>query len=414
MGYSVGALTKMADNSREDRTTKSGKTTHPGLVYAGYSYNNTIRLVRAGAEYFDLLESLIHRAKHTIHLQTYILAEDETGKRIVYALINAAKRGVYVYVLLDGYASQDLSSSLVEKMKSNGVHFRFFGPVLKSKYFYFGRRMHHKVVVVDSYFSLVGGINIGNHYNDTAENVAWLDWALYCEGYTSVELETICKARVQRMVKQAEKEKIEDSLPLDYSGRFLVRPRVNDWVRRKKQITTSYLEMLAYARSHVVIVSSYFLPGKELRKQLSKAAKRGVKITVILAGISDVTIAKHAERYMYRWMLRNHIEIYEYQKRVLHAKLATYDGKWVTIGSYNVNNISAYASVELNMDILNSGFAADVASRLSRIIETDCLQITHETHKQNQTVWNQFIQRSAYDIFRVILFLFTFYFKQRD
>jgi cardiolipin synthase A/B len=406
-------MTMKSDHNKTSVTNRTVRASHPGLIYAGYSYNNSIRLVRAGSEYFDLLESLIHAAKHTIHLQTYILVEDETGKRIIDALTQAARRGVQVYMLADGYASQDLSESLIEKIEFSGVHFRFFGPVLKSKYFYFGRRLHHKVVVVDSYFSLVGGINIGNHYNDTAENVAWLDWALYCEGYTSFELELICKARIQQMVKVDENGS-QKQQAMEYSGRYLVRPRVNDWVRRKKQVTDSYLEMLAYARSHVVILSSYFLPGKELRKQLSKAAKRGVKITVILAGISDVPVAKHAERYMYRWMLRNHIEIYEYQRRVLHAKLATYDGKWVTIGSYNVNNISAYASVELNVDILNAGFAVDVESRLNKIIKTDCVQITRETYRQNQTVVNQFIQRSAYDIFRVVLFLFTFYFKQRD
>jgi cardiolipin synthase A/B len=407
-------MTMKSDHNKISVPNRTVKASHPGLIYAGYSYNNSIRLVRAGSDYFDLLESLIHAAKHTIHLQTYILVEDETGKRIIDALIQAARRGVQVYMLADGYASQDLSASFIKGLKSSGIHFRFFSPVLKSKYFYFGRRMHHKVVVVDSYFSLVGGINIGNHYNDTSENVAWLDWALYCEGYTSIELELICKARVKQMEKVAVNGNQQDQLPMEYSGRFLVRPRVNDWVRRKKQVTDSYLEMLTYARSHVVILSSYFLPGKELRKQLSKAAKRGVKITVILAGISDVPVAKHAERYMYRWMLRNHIEIYEYQRRVLHAKLATYDGKWVTIGSYNVNNISAYASVELNVDILNAGFAVDVESRLNRIIKTDCVQITRETYRQNQTVVNQFIQRSAYDIFRAVLFLFTFYFKQRD
>ncbi len=406
-------MTMKADLSNADVTNRTVKANHPGLIYAGYSYNNSIRLVRAGSEFFDLLESLIDNAKYNIHLQTYILVEDDTGKRIVDALIKASKRGVHVYVLVDGYASQDLSASFIERLKSNGIHFRFFGPVLKSKYFYFGRRMHHKVVVVDSYFSLVGGINIGNHYNDTAENIAWLDWALYCEGYTSFELEGICKARVKQMVKVAENGS-QQQQTMEYSGRYLVRPRVNDWVRRKKQVTASYLEMLTYARSHVVILSSYFLPGKVLRKQLSKATKRGVKITVILAGISDVPVAKYAERYMYRWMLRNHIEIYEYQRRVLHAKLATYDGKWVTIGSYNVNNISAYASVELNVDILNGGFAVDVENRLNKIIKTDCVQITRETYKQNQTLVNQFIQRSAYDIFRVVLFLFTFYFKQRD
>jgi cardiolipin synthase len=117
---------------------------------------------------------------------------------------------------------------------------------------------------------------------------------------------------------------------------------------------------------------------------------------------------------MYNWFLRNGIELYEYQPKVLHAKLATYDGKWVTVGSYNLNNISAYASVELNLDILDTDFAKDTEARLQRIIDNDCIQITPEYFQKKQTLWERYLQRSAYDIFRIILFLFTFYFKQRD
>jgi cardiolipin synthase len=117
---------------------------------------------------------------------------------------------------------------------------------------------------------------------------------------------------------------------------------------------------------------------------------------------------------MYNWFLRNGIELYEYQPKVLHAKLATYDGKWVTVGSYNLNNISAYASVELNLDILDRGFAKDAEARLQRIVEHDCIQITPEYFQKKQTLLERFLQRSAYDIFRILLFVFTFYFKQRD
>ena len=147
---------------------------------------------------------------------------------------------------------------------------------------------------------------------------------------------------------------------------------------------------------------------------IASATRRGVKVQVILAGISDVVIAKYAERFMYRWLLRNKVEVWEYQKRVLHAKLATYDDKWVTVGSYNLNNISAYASVELNLDIDDKGFAQDIGNRLNQIIESECIQITAEDFHKKQTLWEHFLQRSAYDIFRIILFLFTFYFKQRD
>jgi cardiolipin synthase A/B len=383
---------------------------------AGYSLNQNVRLVRSGSEYFDLLEELIHQAKHTIHFQTYIFDEDDTGKQIGTTLMKAAQRGVKVFVVVDGYASQQLSDEFIFWLKANGVHFRYFEPLLRSKNFYFGRRLHHKVVVVDGRFGLVGGINIGDHYNDTVTNKAWLDWALYTEGNIALELQRICEPRTRKVFLKVLNRTIKPPVvvPPSLDGRFLVRPRINDWVRRKREITLSYQEMLSKAQSHLYIISSYFIPGKILRKHLKRASQRGVKIRVILAGVSDVTMAKHAERYMYGWLLRNNIEIYEYQKRVLHAKLATYDGKWVTVGSYNVNNISAYASVELNMDVLDQGFAADVENRLVRIMETDSIRITRESYHQSQNLWNRYVQRSSYDIFRFLLFLFTFYFKQRD
>lgn len=378
----------------------------------GYHPNAEVRLVRAGHEYFDLLDKLIHEAKATIHLQTYIFEQDETGKRVTNALIKAAKRGVQVYLIVDGYASQNLSKEFIQKLRDAGVYFRFFAAYFKSKYFYFGRRLHHKVCVVDGRFSLVGGINIGNHYNDTPENVAWLDWAVFVDGDVSFRLQKICEARVKGKKKFFRREKHNNRQ--EGKSFVLARPRINDWVRRKKQITSSYLEMFRQAQSSIYLISSYFLPGNLLRKHIAAAAKRGVKIKVIVAGISDVPLAKYAERYMYGWFLRRGVEIWEYQRKVLHAKLGTYDGQWVTVGSYNLNNISAYASVELNVDVYDENFAHDVEKRLQRIIDLECIQVTPELYTKKQTLWERFLQRSAYDIFRLILFLFTFYFKQRD
>jgi cardiolipin synthase len=103
-----------------------------------------------------------------------------------------------------------------------------------------------------------------------------------------------------------------------------------------------------------------------MRNLLSRAAKRGVKIRVIVAGKSDVMLSKNAERWLYDWLLRHNIEIYEYEPAVLHAKTAVFDSEWVTIGSYNINNISAYTSIELNVDIHSTVFAKEVEQDITR------------------------------------------------
>jgi cardiolipin synthase len=373
---------------------------------------NSVRLVRSGYEYFDQLENLILSAKDRIHLQVYIYEDDQTGTQISRALIAAAKQGVKVFLVADGYASQDLSNSFIHTLEEAGIQFRYFNPLLKSKHFYFGRRMHHKLVVVDGVKAMVGGINISNNYNDTVESRAWLDWALYVEGEVAARLETVCE--------DLRKFEILEVTRTHLRRRKLILPdqpvgvRINDWVRGKRDVTATYLKMLRNAKSHVTIVSSYLLPGKLLRRNLKVAAKRGITIRLVMAGMSDVATSKNAERYMYRWLLRNKIEIYEYHKNILHGKMAVCDGQWLTLGSYNVNNISAYASIELNLDVHNPEFAKNVEEGIEFIIQKDCTKITEEVYLSHDTLYNRFIQRSAYDIFRIMLFLFTFYFKQRE
>ena len=330
------------------------------------------------------------------------------------ALKEAANRGVDVYMLLDGYASRHLPNVFVEELKRAGVHFRFFEPLLKSERFYFGRRLHHKLLVVDQHYAFVGGINISNRYNDMPNQPAWLDWAVLVEGEAAQELFKVCVSLWFKSGTLAKKI-LRKSRPMVFPVLWdcAVRVRRNDWVRRLNQISGSYMHMFRHAEDHVWIMSSYFLPGRLIRKHMIQALQRGVKVRVVLAGASDVPISKFAERFIYRWLLRKGVEIYEYPRCVLHAKLSSYDGKWVTIGSYNVNNISAYASVELNLEIKKKIFALEVERSVQQIVDEDCVQITAH-HLKNYSIIQQFLQWVSYEIYRIVFFMFTFYFKQKS
>lgn len=188
--------------------------------------------------------------------------------------------------------------------------------------------------------------------------------------------------------------------------------RRNDWVRRKNQIASSYLEMFKTAQSEIVLLSSYFLPGSLFRNAMRHAVERGVKITVILAGVSDIKMAKLAERYMYEWMLRKDIKIYEYNETILHGKLAICDNEWITLGSFNVNDISTYASVELNLDVGDARFAREVHQYLNDHIITRSVLVTNEYMAGHSSIWHRFLWWSSFSITRVLVFFFTFYFKQ--
>ncbi len=376
----------------------------------GYTSLNSVQLIRGGSPYFDLLESLIDRAKQSIHLQVYIYKDDETGIRITNALCRSARRGVSVYLLLDGYASRTISDETILNFKAAGIHFRRFMPLLKGRNFYVGRRLHHKIFVADGTSSLVGGINISDQYNDLPGKPAWLDWAVYVKGEASTLLYNRCKQVWNKKLRLPVSTSILSPMVLDTDCH--IRVRINDWVLNKNQISRSYLEMFHRAESQITIMSSYFMPGRVFRRNLSQAAKRGVQIRVILTKVSDVKIAKLAERFFYSWLLKRNIEVYEYRDRIVHSKIATYDQQWVTIGSFNFNDISAYASVELNLDIQNKSFAQQLDQTLDNIIANDCDQITNESFDLKTDLWHRFLYRMAFVIIRSLFFLFTFYIKQ--
>jgi cardiolipin synthase A/B len=379
------------------------------------STQNKIKLINAGLPYFTLLTQLINEAKESIHLQTYIFNDDETGQQIANALIAAAKRKVSVHLMVDGYASKDLPKHFIDELKEAGVKFKFFEPFFKSKHFYFGRRLHHKVFVADAVYALVGGMNIADRYNDLPNIKAWLDFALIIEGALAKDLCVLCWKTWNGFPKQMGITPCEEkNISFNFTSvkTCNIRMSRNDWVRSKKEISTTYLEMFKNSQSHITIVCSYFLPGKIIRSLLRNASKRGVKIKVITAGKSDILMAKYAERWMYDWLLRNKIELYEYQPTVLHAKIAVCDNEWFTVGSYNINDISAYASVELNIDVFDAAFTRDVESSIDNIIKNDRVAITRETHIHTKNIIKQFNRWLSYHFIRIVFFLFTFYFKQ--
>ena len=384
---------------------------------SGYTVQNKIKLVRGGKPYFDQVIEMINRAKEIIQFQVYIFDYDETGKAVIEALMAAAKRQVRVYLMADGYASQKLPQSFIHEADQAGIHFRFFEPLFKSRNSYFGRRMHHKVIVVDNRFALVGGVNVSNHYNDLPAQPGWLDFALFMEGEVVHELCRVCEEIWNgylpvKPVHLCSTKGVSFNIP---SSEYCeVRVRRNDWITKKNQVSRSYIEMFKKADDHIIMMSGYFLPGPVIRRNMKRAAARGVKIKLILAGISDVMVAKYAERYMYNWIFRNDIELFEYKPCVLHGKVATYDKKWATIGSYNVNIISAYASLELNMDVNNPKFAGMLDDTMEKIIQNDCVQVTKENFSSHNGIFSKAWELICYWFVRMLFYLFTINFKQRS
>lgn len=399
------------------KSTVAAKKNVSKVSNPGYSLYNRVEPVQGGKHFFERLLQLIGEAQHTIHFQTYAFEEDATGQLVADALIAAAQRKVEVYVLVDGFASQQLSDDFIQQLKNSGVRFRLFEPFLKSKNFYFGRRLHHKVVVADSARALVGSMNIADRYNDTGGKKSWLDVAVYVEGEVASQLQKVCWRlwiKKRRAGIATNKAAHDFAMAIPQKEQAAVRVRQNDWVMQKIEITRSYYALLTHAKDSVYIMCSYFLPGKKILRHLKQASQRGVKIYVVLAGNSDVITAKLAERYLYRWLFRHKIAVYEYQPTVLHAKITIADGEVYTIGSYNLNGLSAHASIELNLDIRDKKSGTIIEKQIKKIIKEDCQAVETDTYVTHLFRPRQLLHWLSYQLMNIILTLTTFYFRQKE
>lgn len=368
-----------------------------------FSTENAI-LVHSGKDFFDQLENIINEAHTEIHFQTYILKNDTTGNRIVAALKKAVARKVTVHLLLDGLGSRGLPGEFLADLTSNGIHFRFFSPLLSSNSFYFGRRLHHKIVVMDTETVLIGGINIAEKYEGTSTETPWLDYAvLIHDEATARHAKSICQYYFFKKKSRAFGKIVSDA-PNHPTAITLLQ---NDWLRRKSEIQKTYIKSIYTAQNEIIIVCGYFLPGKKLTKALEKAAQRKVRIRLILSGISDVPLVKEAINYYYAFLLRNNIELYEWNQSILHGKTALVDQKWTTIGSFNLNHLSSYASIEMNVGIDSKAFAENYQKHLETIIAL-CKPITAEAYRTQNNVFTRLKQWGSYYIVRFFEILLTY------
>jgi len=367
-------------------------------LFKKYKSGNNVSFVKSGEEYFNLLKKIIREAQHKIHFQTYILDDDSTGRMVVDELINAKERGVEVYLLIDSYGSRNLSKNFPKKIIDLGIHFRYFAPVITSKGFCLGRRLHQKIVVIDSKIALIGGINIADRYMGTADKKPWLDFALLVGGKICEDISNICDGFWERKFLN---KRIKNNIKkLDNKIYPLLRIRQNDWIREKNQISRSYKNAFRNAEKYITIVGAYFLPSRKLRHLLKKAVERGVKVKVILSKKSDERIFQLAMDYLYRWMHKNNIEIYEYYPSVVHGKAAVVDDTWLTIGSHDLNFLSTYGLIEMNIDVVDSDLAKQFNSYLENIIKNECIKVTKE-HLEKRWFFERFLSWMTYVLVRI-------------
>ncbi|AMO48639.1 putative cardiolipin synthase [Kosakonia oryzendophytica] len=352
---------------------------------------NRIQLLENGDNYYPALFEAIAQAQQRVILETFIWFEDDVGRALQQALLRAARRGISIEVLLDGYGSPDLSEQFVGELTSAGVVFRYYDPRprllgMRTNLF---RRMHRKIVVIDNTVAFVGGINYSAEHVTSYGPEAKQDYAVRVEGpvvedILQFELENLPEnAPARRWWRRRRHRPEENRKPGEAQALFVWRD--ND--EHRDDIERHYLKMLANARREVVIANAYFFPGYRLLHAMRNAARRGVSVKLIVQGEPDMPIVKVGAELLYNYLLKGGVQVYEYRRRPLHGKVALMDDHWATVGSSNLDPLSLSLNLEANLIIHDREFNQTLRENLHTIIAQDCLRVD-ESMAPKRTWWN--------------------------
>ncbi len=345
---------------------------------------NVILLLETGADYFPALEAAIDGATTEVHLEAYIFEDDATGRRIAGALSRAAERGVVVRVLVDGFGARSFVGGMMPLLESAGVsvliYRREIGPWTFRRHRL--RRLHRKLVVVDAAVAFVGGINIIDDFDSGVPSFPRHDYAVRVEG----PLLKPIVASVHRMwwlvswasLRQRMKRPVPVRVRANRVGTVRAAFLIRDNLRHRRDIEDAYLDAIRGARDEVIIACAYFLPGRRFRQALTIASARGVKVVLLLQGLSDHPTLAYATRSLYPYFLERGIRLFEYQRSYLHAKVAVIDRRWATVGSSNIDPFSLLMAREANVVVNDQGFAQELRASLLRAMHEGASELHSE------------------------------------
>lgn len=346
---------------------------------------NRVALLKDGFQAYPAMLQAIAGAKSTICLETYILRDDATGTRFLDALMERARTGVEVLLMYD-YWGSDVSDLTLGALRAAGVKvlpfrpWRYLGSFARA-FARVRRRNHRKSLIVDGVFGFTGGLNISDDYAAVEDGgQGWRDTHVRIYGPDAASLERLFLTTWQanrgpafdgprfRRQRQAGCEKL--------------RVVGNDFALDRKGIRRAYEDAFGKAKERIFVTNAYFLPPAKIIKALVAAARRGVRVGIILAATTDVKLVLYAARGLYPKLLKNKIEVYEWSAgRVLHAKTAVVDGLWATVGSSNLDPLSLRQNLEVNAIVVEPGFGASL-ERLWLEDLSHCVRVTRDTIKE--------------------------------
>ena len=358
--------------------------------------DNSVELLQGGDELFPAMQRALAAARRQVWLASYIFHDGEAGQAMLEALRTAARRGVEVQVLVDGFGSMASLAALRRGLAADGVQLDVFRPLERWSAWLQPaqlRRLHHKLCVVDDAVAFVGGINILDDRNDLSHGRSdrpRLDYAVELRGPVVAQVQHLVQSLVARtrlghewrsevgtlarsrqpladtrqLLRELRTRLPAGALPADTLRPAQVALVVRDNLSGRRAIERRYIEAVRTARHRVDIACPYFYPRRAFRRSLLAAARRGVRVRLLMQGKVDYPLAALAARVLYDELLSQGVRIYEYTPAFLHAKVAVIDDDWATVGSSNIDPLSLLLNLEANAVVLDESFAQLLRQRL--------------------------------------------------
>jgi cardiolipin synthase A/B len=347
--------------------------------------------LRTVDESMEAMLGAISQATTSIRLEMYIYTASPIGERFREALVQAARRGVRVRVLIDSWGSLTLTDKFWEPLRAIRGDARWFNPLSLGRC---GIRDHRKLLVCDDALAFVGGFNVSPEYQGDGITRGWYDLGLRVEGPLTRELARSFDslfaladfkhrrfARFRRIVRQQVVSVAEGQIILAGPGHH---PNFLKSMLRKD---------FRSARS-IQIIAAYFLPPRPIRRELVRAARRGARVQIIVGAKSDVPLLQLACRRFYQGFLRAGIELFEYQPQVLHAKLIIVDDTIFT-GSANLDRRSFMANYELMLRLTKPELAAEAREIFSGNLQR-CTKIERAVWPHSRSLWQKITEWWAF------------------
>ena len=372
-----------------------------------FTTGNRVELLRNGAEFFPALIAAIDAAEGEVWLETYIFADDASGRAVAAALVGAAQRGVAVRVLVDGWgARQYLTPALAQMLAAGGVRLMKYRPEVAPWQFRLHRlrRLHRKICHVDGRVAFVGGINLIDDMNTPRHKPPRVDFAVRVEGPMLAAI-VMTMQRLWALVELTQFDRSDVPLfpapmPTRVAGSQSASFAIRDNLGHRRDIEAAYLSAIRMATKEIVIATAYFFPGTQFRRALAAAAERGVKVTLLLQARVEYRLLHYAARALYGQLLTAGVGIEEYHRSFLHAKVAVIDQHWATVGSSNIDPYSLLMAREANVFVSDAHFAEQLRQELLQMIGDGATRMAPErwagrTNAEKALTW------IAYGIVRI-------------